>query len=153
VEVGHGQEIGFSLRQAVPCGDFWHKANPGLSYGLPNIDELRRTAEQAKRLPALEASFENLHLNLQISAENCFLSPDVWRLNDGARDPSVFEDAPVFGGLDLSNRQDLTCLCLVAQDAAGALHIQPRFFAPQQGLRERADRDRAPDDCGSSKAC
>jgi phage terminase large subunit-like protein len=124
----------------------WHKANPGLAHGLPNLDELRRTAEQAKRLPALEASFKNLHLNMRIAAENHFLSPEVWRLNGGAPDLSVFEDAPVFGGLDLSSRQDLTALVLVAQDSAGVVHVQPHFFAPQQGLRERADRDRAPYD-------
>jgi phage terminase large subunit-like protein len=34
----------------------------------------------------------------------------------------------------------------VAQDSAGVVHVQPHFFAPQQGLRERADRDRAPYD-------
>ena len=47
-----------------------------------------------------QTSFKNLHLNMRIAAENHFLSPDVWRLNGGAPDLSVFEDAPVFGGLD-----------------------------------------------------
>jgi phage terminase large subunit-like protein len=124
----------------------WHKANPGLAYGLPNLDELRRTAEQAQRLPALASSFRNLHLNLRCAAEDHFLSPDVWRLNGGAPDPSAFDDAPVFGGLDLSSRQDLTALVLAAKDSAGAVHLQCHFFAPQQGLRERAARDKAPYD-------
>jgi phage terminase large subunit-like protein len=123
----------------------WVKANPGLG-AILNLDELRRTAEQAKRLPALESSFRNLHLNLRCAAENHFLSPDVWKLNAGAPDLSVFEDAPVFGGLDLSSRQDLTALVLVARDGEGVVHVQPHFFAPEQGLRERADRDRAPYD-------
>jgi phage terminase large subunit-like protein len=47
----------------------WHQANPGLAHGLPNLDELRRTAEQAKRLPALEASFKNLHLNIPAGSD------------------------------------------------------------------------------------
>ncbi len=51
----------------------WHKANPGLGTIL-NLEELRRTAEQAKRLPALESSFRNLHLNLRCAAEDHFLS-------------------------------------------------------------------------------
>jgi phage terminase large subunit-like protein len=123
----------------------WRKANPGLGTIL-NLDELRRTAEQAQRLPALESSFRNLHLNLRCAAENHFLSPDIWRLNGGAPDPSAFDDAPVFGGLDLSSRQDLTALVLAARATSGEVHIQCHFFAPQQGLRERADRDRVPYD-------
>jgi phage terminase large subunit-like protein len=124
----------------------WHKANPGLAYGLPNLEELRRTAEQAKRLPALESSFRNLHLNLRCAAEDHFLSPAVWALNAGDPDPSAFEDNPVYGGLDLSARQDLTCLCLAARDSAGIVHLQPHFWAPAHGLRERASRDRSPYD-------
>jgi phage terminase large subunit-like protein len=124
----------------------WHKANPGLTYGLPNLEELRRTAEQAKRLPALESSFKNLHLNLRCAAEDHFLSPAVWALNAGDPDPSAFEDNPVYGGLDLSARQDLTALVLAAKDGAGAVHLQPHFWAPAQGLRERAQRDRVPYD-------
>jgi phage terminase large subunit-like protein len=124
----------------------WHKANPGLRYGLPNIEELRRNAEQAKRLPALEARFKNLHLNMRIAAENHFIGPEVWKLNAGAPDLSVFKDAPVFGGLDLSTRQDLTALVFVAKDSEGFVHVQPLFFIPEKGLRERADRDKAPYD-------
>jgi phage terminase large subunit-like protein len=123
----------------------WRKANPGLGTIL-NLDELRRTAEQAKRLPALEASFRNLHLNQRVAAENHFLAPDIWKLNSGAPDMSLFEDAPVYGGLDLSSRQDLTALVLAAKDSASVVHLQPHFFAPQQGLRERAERDKAPYD-------
>ena len=70
----------------------------------------------------------------------------MWALNGGEPDFSVFEDAPVFGGLDLSSRQDLTALVLVAKDGTGTVHVQPHFWAPAQGLRERAQRDRAPYD-------
>jgi phage terminase large subunit-like protein len=124
----------------------WHKANPGLDHGLPDLEELRRTAEQAKRLPALESAFKNLHLNLRCAAEDHFLLPAVWALNGGDPDPSAFEDCPVYGGMDLSSRQDLTALVLVAKDSTGAVHVQPHFWAPAQGLRERADRDRCPYD-------
>ena len=123
----------------------WAKANPGLGTIL-NLEELKRTAEQAQRLPALENSFRNLHLNQRVAAEDHFLSPAVWALNGGEPDFSVFEDAPVFGGLDLSSRQDLTALVLVARDDAGAVHVQPHFWTPAQDLRERAQRDRAPYD-------
>jgi phage terminase large subunit-like protein len=32
------------------------------------------------------------------------------------------------------------------EDGCGAVHLQPHFWAPAQGLRERAQRDRAPYD-------
>jgi hypothetical protein len=35
---------------------------------------------------------------------------------------------------------------LAAKDSASVVHLQPHFFAPQQGLRERAERDKAPYD-------
>jgi phage terminase large subunit-like protein len=57
-----------------------------------------------------------------------------------------FVDAPVYGGLDLWSRQDLTALVLVARDSAGAVPVQPHFCAPAQGLREPAARDRGPYD-------
>jgi phage terminase large subunit-like protein len=123
----------------------WYKANPALGDFL-SIAELKDQAKQAQILPALEARFRNLHLNQRVAADNHFLSPDIWKMNGGEPDLSVFDDRPVYAGLDLSARQDLTALVLAAADASGIVHLQPHFFAPQQGLRERADRDRAPYD-------
>jgi phage terminase large subunit-like protein len=122
------------------------ESQSGAGGAILNPEELKRTADQAQRLPALESSFKNFHLNLRCAAEDHFLSPAVWKLNSGGPDLSAFEDAPVYGGLDLSSRQDLTALVLVAQDSAGAVHVQPHFWARAQGLRERAARDRAPYD-------
>jgi phage terminase large subunit-like protein len=123
----------------------WRKANPALGDFL-SLEEIKETAEQAKKLPALEAAFRNLHLNQRIAAESHFLSPTVWKLNSDEPDFSLFEDVPVFGGLDLSARNDLTALTLVARDGAGVVHLQCHFFAPGEGLRERAKRDRVPYD-------
>jgi phage terminase large subunit-like protein len=123
----------------------WHKANPALGDFL-SIDELRETASQAQKLPALESSFRNLHLNQRVAAENHLFSADVWKMNGGQPDSSVFEDGPVYAGLDLSARQDLTALVLAARSADGVVHLQPHFFAPERGLRERAARDHVPYD-------
>lgn len=123
----------------------WEKANPALGdfRSLPDIQE---AAERASRMPAFESAFRNLFLNQRVAVENHLLSPDVWKLNAGEPDLSVFEDVPVYGGLDLSARSDLTALVLVAKDRAGVAHIWAEFFAPADGLRERAARDRVPYD-------
>jgi phage terminase large subunit-like protein len=129
----------------------WLKANPALDDFL-SIEELRETAKQAQKLPALEAAFRNLHLNQRVAAENHFLSPDVWKLNGGEPDGSIFEDKPVYAGLDLSARQDITAPVLAARDDNRLVHLQPHFFAPERGLRERAARDRAPTTSGHPSA-
>ena len=123
----------------------WRAANPALG-DFRSVADVRELAERAQRLPAFEASFRNLILNQRVAAENHLLSPDVWKLNAGAPDLSVFEDAPVYAGLDLSARQDLTALVLVARDDAGDVHVDAHFFAPEAGLRDRAQRDRVPYD-------
>lgn len=51
----------------------------------------------------------------------------------------------VYGGLDLSYRTDLTALVLVGLHEQ-TWHVWPMFWTPQEGLRERAKRDRWPYD-------
>jgi phage terminase large subunit-like protein len=53
----------------------------------------------------------------------------------------------VFGGLDLSAVNDLTCLVLVGNDPIEAMwSVLPIFWLPEQGLAERARADRVPYD-------
>ena len=51
-------------------------------------------------------------------------------------------DGPVFGGLDLSARNDLTALVLIGK-AGGVWQVQAYFWTPEVGLADRARRDRA----------
>ena len=66
-------------------------------------------------------------------------------------DDDVFAKGPVFLGLDLSARNDLTALAMVARDPAGIWHVRMMFFAPLLGIAERSRRDCAPMTCGRSK--
>ena len=119
--------------------EIWRKANPALN-DFRSLKDMEETAAQAQRLPAFEASFRNLFLNQRVAAENHFLSPSVWKLNDGAPDLSLFEDGPVVGGLDLSGVADMTSLLLVAQDDAGIVHVKPEFWVPQKDRARAAAR-------------
>ena len=51
----------------------------------------------------------------------------------------------MFAGLDLSARTDLTALVLIWRDG-NIWQVQPHFWAPEQGLQDRAKRDRVPYD-------
>ncbi|MEI2746802.1 MAG: terminase TerL endonuclease subunit [Ottowia sp.] len=121
--------------------DGWKAANPAMGL-FRSLEDVREQAQQAQRLPSAEATFRWLVLNQRVSAVNPFISPDVWK-SCGA-DPEPF-DGPVFAGLDLSARTDLTALVLVGQ-VEGVWHVRPYFWTPEQGIADRAKRDRVPYD-------
>lgn len=119
----------------------WKAANPALGL-FRSLDDLREQMAQAQRMPSMANAARNLLLNQRVSTESPFVSPDVWKAC--GTEPVPF-DGPVFGGLDLSARNDLTALVLVSK-VAGVWQVHPHFWAPQEGLGERARRDRAPYD-------
>jgi len=121
----------------------WAKANPALGDFL-SIEEVKGLAEKAQRMPSFEAAFRNLHLNQRVSALAQLFSPTVWKANGGEVDFDAFAEGPVYGGLDLSGRQDLTSLVLLAERPAGMWNVWPHFWTPGGTLRDRAQRDRQP---------
>ena len=119
----------------------WRAANPALGL-FRSLDDLREQMIQAQRMPSMENSARNLLLNQRVSTDAPFVSPEVWKAN--GREPVEF-DGPVYAGLDLSARNDLTALVLVGK-VRGVWQVQPHFWTPAKGLEERARRDRAPYD-------
>ncbi len=119
----------------------WKAANPALGI-FRSEDDLREQMVQAQRMPSMESTARNLLLNQRVSTESPFVSPDVWKSCGAAVLPF---DGPVFCGLDLSMRTDLTALVIVGK-RDGVWHVVPHFWTPEQGLIERARRDRAPYD-------
>ncbi|MCC8618916.1 terminase large subunit [Xanthomonas vesicatoria] len=119
----------------------WQAANPALGT-FRSRDDLAEQMKQAQRMPSMENSARNLLLNQRVSTESPFVSPDVWKACSGEALPF---DGPVYGGLDLSARTDLTALVLVGK-VEGVWQTQAHFWTPQIGLADRAHRDRAPYD-------
>ncbi len=117
----------------------WQAANPALR-NFRSMDDLREQMAQAARMPSMANTARNLLLNQRVSLDSPFISPDVWKAN--SVDPVPF-DGPVFAGLDLSARTDLTALVLIGQ-VDGVWCVQPHFWTPKRGLADRARRDRAP---------
>ncbi len=120
-------------------------ANPAWNYFI-NKAELRRMAADAKRLPSAESDFRNKNLNQRVQQTSPFIAESVWRACAGPVDAAAFTRGPVFMGLDLSARNDLTALAMVARDLSGVWHVRMQFFAPLDGIAERARRDSAPYD-------
>ena len=128
----------------------WKAANPALGIFRSRKD-LQEQAKQAVRMPSAENTFRWLCLNQRIQANSPFVSKKVWLDNSATPMPEAFEANAVYAGLDLSARQDLTALVLVAKDADGVWHVRSYFWAPAAGLVERARRDRAPYDLWQSQ--
>ncbi len=120
----------------------WAAANPALGL-FRSLDDLREQLTQAQRMPSMENSARNLLLNQRVSTVSAFISPNVWQSCAGQVLP--FGDAPVWCGLDLSGKCDLTALVIIGK-LAGVWHVVPHFWTPEQGLIDRARRDRAPYD-------
>lgn len=135
----------FAAEEELPIDDeaTWALANPALGDFL-NVAEVRGLAEKAVRMPSFESAFRNLHLNQRVSALAQLFSLSIWEANAGEPDLDAFGEGPVYGGLDLSARQDLTALVLVAEGPPGHWNVWPHFWTPADTLRDRAQRDRQP---------
>jgi phage terminase large subunit-like protein len=118
-------------------------ANPAFDVFM-NKREVLAMAEDARQMPSKQAEFENLILNRRVEVNNPFISKVVWKACGGQVIDS-FKGLPVWGGLDLSECNDLTAFVAVAP-VDGVWHVKPTFWLPGEGLRERARLDRVPYD-------
>lgn len=124
--------------------DAWKLSNPALGDFL-SIQDMREAANTAKAQPSAEANFRNLRLNQRVDATAQFITREVWQRNMAVPDMATFEDCEVFGGLDLSGKNDLSSLALTAIAAESeAWDVMMRFWGPEDGIRERQERDKAP---------
>jgi phage terminase large subunit-like protein len=122
-------------------------ANPALGVFL-DAETIFKEAEQAKRMPSAESAFRNLRCNQRVAASADLLcTPSVWNLGNEPIDENIFRDGrPVYAGLDLSARLDLTAIVLAAEDGAQRIHLMPIAWTPEKTLMTRTQRDGAPYD-------
>ncbi|WP_420002915.1 terminase large subunit [Arenibacterium sp. LLYu02] len=125
--------------------EVWHKVNPGLAYGFPNLDGLRSLARKAKDSPTERYAFEQFNLNRWLGHSRDplfdFGTYDARALHDDDED---LEQLPCWLGVDLSRSGDLTAIAAAFQHPDGQVTLRPTFFVPGEDLKARADRDRVP---------
>jgi len=121
------------------------QANPGFDHFM-NKAEVMAQAENARRMPSAQNSFENLILNRRVSETTPFIARPIWESCADEIIENVFLENPVYMGLDLSSKNDLSALAMIAQDAFGIWHAKVDFFAPFEHLEMRAKRDKVPYD-------
>ena len=124
----------------------WYYSNPGLGKYRSEMD-LQEQIKDALALPAKLPGVMNLLLNMRVSQTSLFISPDVWKNNNGTPSLEVFKNSSrVICGLDLSMVNDLTAAVLAAKDDDGIIHVLCFAFSPLDGIERRSLRDRVPYD-------
>lgn len=118
-------------------------ANPALGTFL-NETEVLAMAEDARRMPSREAEYRNLILNQRVEACQQFIQPAQWKACDMPVG-DITQCDEVYGGLDLSEANDLTALVLIGK-IKNIWHVRPYFWLPSETVYEHAKTDRVPYD-------
>jgi phage terminase large subunit-like protein len=122
----------------------WRKANPALG-DFRSLEDVKRLALQAQRMPSAEMSFRNLILNQRCDATAQFINMATWKLG-GEQVPNNGElrGRPCYAGLDLAASKDMTALVLVFAGDDGCFDVVPYCWLPGESLLEAQDRDHMP---------
>jgi phage terminase large subunit-like protein len=116
------------------------QANPAFDEFM-NQEEVLAMAEDARRMPSRESEYRNLILNQRVESNDPFVNQTIWRDNAG---PEEGWDV-CFGGLDLSEVNDLTAFILVSP-VKGITNVRAKFWLPEEGIIEKSRMDRVPYD-------
>jgi phage terminase large subunit-like protein len=124
----------------------WKKANPGIG-DYRDRAELREAVKRALQMPSQESTVRVYYLNQRVRADMPYITHGAYEANSGEFDHAMFTDGrPVYGGIDLSARNDLTALVLAAEDGDGNVALWPMAWTPFDTIAARTHRDRAPYD-------
>lgn len=125
--------------------EVWHRANPGLAHGYPDLEDLRQFARETEARPAEQESFKQLALNVWLDgAANPWLDMRVFDEGETAIDIQEREGERAWIGVDLGSTNDLTCVSLAFRDLDGGFTVKPFTFAPDASVRRRQERGEAP---------
>jgi phage terminase large subunit-like protein len=124
----------------------WHKVNPGLAHGFPDLGGLRTMAREAEHRPAERFAFQQFHLNIwQASSRDPLFDMAVY---DAGRDPNFdladLEGLPCWLGVDLSRSGDLTAIVGAWRHNDSRITVHPWFFLPSEGLEDKGKREQVP---------
>lgn len=125
----------------------WVKPNPNLGVSV-KLDDLRRKALKAKEQPSALNAFLRLHMNVWTQSETKWMDPEKWRSCGAMVDEADLVGCTCYGGLDLSSTIDISAFVLVVAptEPDGPFRVIPRFWIPEEAMRERSKRDRVPYD-------
>lgn len=125
--------------------EVWQKANP--SWGdVLNPDSYRELCREAKTNPAERSGFLRYHLNIWTQTAAPWVDMDDWRKCAGQYDESELDGLDCYGGLDLSQQEDITAFVLLYPPQRGVdkYRLLCRFWLPEMNVAKLGDEAGAP---------
>ena len=123
----------------------WHRVNPGLKHGFPNLNALRTAAKEAEHRPADRYAFRQFNLNVWMAhSRDPLFDMATYDAGKIPLDLANMEELPAFIGVDMSVNGDLTAVVIAWRDDDGRITVHPWFFVPGDDLKGRAERDGVP---------
>jgi len=123
----------------------WHKVNPGLKHGFPDLGGLRTMAREAEHRPQERFAFQQFHLNVWMAASrDPLFDMAVYDSRRFDIDFTDLESLPCYLGVDMSVNGDLTAIVAAWRHDDGTITVHPHFFVPGDELQGRAERDGVP---------
>lgn len=123
----------------------WHRTNPGLAHGYPDLDALRTYVREAEHRPAQREAFKRLHLGVWLDgAAEPEWDMAVWDENAGAVSLDELEGNRAWLAVDLSKQRDLTAVAIAIERTDEPLAIHVQSFAPEEKVRQRNGTDGVP---------
>lgn len=120
----------------------WAKANPAAG-AFRSVEELGTAAQRAKQIPSEQDAFKRYYLNQWTAQESSWLDMAAWDSCKREIDPANILGREAYFGLDLSSNIDLTALVALIP-IGNKLILRNWTWLPEDGLREREDRERVP---------
>ncbi|RTL96148.1 terminase large subunit [Ancylobacter aquaticus] len=123
----------------------WHRVNPGLAHGYPDLEGLRQLAREGQRRIGDREAFRQLNLNIWLDhSADPFVDMDIYDDGAGPVDLDVLAGTPCWIGVDLGLTGDLSAVVAAFRAGDDGFTVVPQFFCPADNLRARADRDGVP---------
>ena len=121
----------------------WHRANPALGTTM-SLEDFRRDYELAKVKGGADwANFLRLRLGIVMRSEGQWIALSNW---DACAEPWGQPDryTPMYVGLDLSSKDDLTAMVALAGDFESGFTVHSRFWLPEDNIASLEARHGAP---------
>jgi phage terminase large subunit-like protein len=118
----------------------WFKAMPALG-DFVSIDHFRKLLARAQADPSEEAIFKQFYLNLWVAQAVKWVNRDGWDLcGQHVFDRDSLLDKKCYGGLDLSNKSDLTAFVLVFPMPDGTYRVLFWGWIPEEYAKKHNGR-------------
>lgn len=123
----------------------WPKANPNLGVSV-KLDDLRRKAEKAKKIPTARNNFLCKHLNVWTSQVMAFIPVEAWDACFEEFDEALLLGRACIGGLDLASKLDISAFVLLflPTEADPYYRVKCYFWMPEDRVEEHERSDHVP---------